>query len=164
VLFKQIKIIPDEYHYTLKIEDRVGVGITATGDQSYNDVVELDVHVKDETVSVDNIINRAPTITPGSVKVFECTYTVDTGPTGTLNVVSGSGTVKKSARVFSVTLEHQGLLNGTTLTISCPGIAPIVTPAQSVDGESYYEFVLADSAQLGTLPDMTDYVVKLTPK
>ena len=170
ILFKRIKIRPDEYNYTLKIEFKDNYACGYQG-QTFHDVVEMDVRVKGETVSVSNIVNQEPSVNPLTISVVGCSLTCEPGSTGVLNVTSGSGKVypavfEEDQWRFEVHLVHKGSNTGAVTTMACPDIDPIVAHGEPDDHTEHFRFILADSAQnVGSPPENNyGYFVKLTPK
>lgn len=152
ILFKYVKII-DEYNYTLSIEETLLKYITCPREATFKDVVEMDVKVKGENVTVSNFKNNPPTLNPTTFYSGTCTVTCNPGTIGALNVTSGTGE-RWPARDpsdgyyrFNLHLNNESQGNGAFTTLACPTGTDISVPQSSVDIDLYVTFILVDSPQ-----------------
>lgn len=172
ILFKRIKIRPDEYDYTLQIDYKDGLACGYTG-QDVTDGAVMDVHVKGSTITVKNIVNQAPLVNPATIDIVNnCSLTCDYGKAGVINILSGSGTIldpleENDAYKFELVLKHGLLVAAGAVNLACPGYSTTTDLGQGVDQTEHYKFYLTlDSVQnVGTPPSRKyGYFVKLTPK
>jgi len=173
-LLKQIKIKPNEYNYTLKLELKDGSPCAYLGHLSV-DKAEMDIKVKNSQVTITNIVNHAETINPAVISVtppgtngIVCSVTCDpAGGAGYYNVASGTGTVDPfplhSRYRFTVVLKTTGASTPAS-TVVCTGLPPAVANSQTFNHEDSFTFVLADSTQDLFPPAQYGFLVKLTPK
>jgi hypothetical protein len=153
LLFKRIKILKDEYNYTLKIEYIFDEACGIPG-QKYHDVVVMDVQVKDEEVSVFNIENQEPSVNPQTISLSGsgCELTCDPGLIGMINITSATGRVIPAVREgedwrFELDLLHTETLKGGYTEVECPDEAPTRMYTPISDQAAHLEFILSDSLQ-----------------
>lgn len=167
ILLKQIRIKPDEYNYSLRIEHKDDYYCGYQG-QVFQDAVKMDVHVKGEVVSVLNIENQEPSVNPLTMSVFGCSLTCEPGSIGELNVTSGTGKITKTRDrwLLELDLQNRGLTEGGVITFSCPESEDVIQQRQAFDHAEHLTFVLADSTQHGGSPPGEKYgiFITLTPK
>lgn len=112
-------------------------GICGTADQSYHDVATMDVHVKNDEVTISNWEDQPPTASPISTNFFDCTMTCDPGSVGRFNITSGSGEVfpkpQVGPRCFGLKLNHTALNTDAFTKLVCPDADPIVDNAAPFD-------------------------------
>lgn len=133
LLFKRIKINPDEYNFTLKVEITEQY-VCAYKGQTLHDVAVMDVFVEAGEVTVTNFVNEQATIAPTTVTDLGCQITCDPVGGGPLNADSGEGTVTddpfiQSLRRLDLTIAHSNASTPAN-TIECPN-------APAVHGDSY---------------------------
>lgn len=165
--YKVFRVV-HESEFTLKIENKHKESCGFDG-LTYYDAVEMDVRVKDKDVTVSNIVNQVPTITPSTISVFTCTLTCLPGSTGELNVVSGSGEVSQAPNPngdysFSVNLADSATGAGFLSTMQCPDEDPIIGNGQPYDYTSSWHFILTDSIQTQNPSSNYGVFVRLAPK
>jgi hypothetical protein len=122
VLYKRIKIRPDEYNFTLEVTYDTDMACGFPG-QQYKDGVTMDVQVKNEngndTVILTNIVNQDATANPFQISRGGCTISCFTGGAGFINVTRGTGFVSSQSDELRI-----DLLNTNTTTqgskIDCP--------------------------------------------
>jgi hypothetical protein len=154
--------------YTLKIEFKSNDPCGYVGQIEY-DAVEVDVHIQDDSVSVDNIVNHPPTISPATMAVFNCSLTCNLGSTGHFNVISGTGKVEPGPGVddelqFYVELENADSGKGWFSNLKCPKADSIVARTPPYKHTDRFTFVLLDSAQKQGPESSYGLFVKLDPK
>jgi len=135
----------------------------------YFDAVDVIFHVdKDHKVTIDNIINQVPTITPSVKDIIGCTITCLPGSTGELNVTEGSGEVEAILHPngnyhFTLTLENKNAGAGFLYTLQCPDEDPAINAGPPFDYTSIFGFVLADSIQTQIPAGTSGVFLKLEP-
>ncbi|MBA4056971.1 MAG: hypothetical protein C0490_19810 [Marivirga sp.] len=167
--YKVFRVI-HEHNYTLQIEYKDNIACGYEG-QIYQDAVEVDVKVKEEEVSVSNIVNHIPNISPRTIPIVGgCDLTCDPGSLGVYNVISGSGSIadQDGNYRFEVDLVHAATGTGGFGMLECPGAPPIVGPGPTTvaDHTENFFFILADSVQRQGTPTSGGYgvFITLTPK
>ena len=170
ILFKRIRILPDEYNFKLKIEWKHDQACGYSS-QVYHDLVEMDVNIKGEDVSILNIENQEPSVNPATIRVLNCDLTSEPGLIGELNVTAGSGRVfppgwQGDHWRFELTLEHTQLASGASCRFDCDEQDPIVHNHSPFTASEPLGFVLKDSTQHAGSPPGSQYgrFITLTPK
>lgn len=163
ILFKRIKIRPDEYNFTLEI--KVEYNVPCYPGQAYKDAVEMDVQVKKQngrdTVIFSNIVNHDATINPFQVTVEDCTISCFTGGVGIVNVTKGTGVADTEDNELVIDLQNTNATDPKS-KLDCPnqpGTIPTFTPYSHI-----YHLVFNLSADRDQISTDGGIWAKLSPK
>jgi hypothetical protein len=157
------------YTFTIKYRDNLACGYTG---QVYTDSAALDVKVKENEVTISNIVNHTPSVLPLTLTIVnDCELTCNPGSTGIFNIVSGSGLVEEAPEElgnykFDLDIVHSqvGALSSALLACQNAPAIPVSGPPH-VNHTDHYTFILADSVQTqGSPPGPYGMFIKLTPK
>ena len=165
--FKVFRVM-HRHDFALRIEHKHAESCGFDG-LHYFDAVDVIFHVdKDHKVTIDNIINQVPTITPSVKDIIGCTITCLPGSTGELNVTEGSGEVEAILHPngnyhFTLTLENKNAGAGFLYTLQCPDEDPAINAGPPFDYTSIFGFVLADSIQTQIPAGTSGVFLKLEP-
>jgi hypothetical protein len=165
ILFKYVRI--GEYEFTLRIEETSLKYIVCSNQATYKDVVEMDIKVKGEQVTVGNFVNKPPTLSPTVFESGTCTITCNAGTVGSLNVKSGTGERWPAPHPqdgyyrFNLHLTNESQGEGASVKFSCPQGDLPPPPGQFPESDLYCQFILSDSPQEIKGPGI---VFTLTPK
>jgi len=165
ILYKRIKIKPDEYNFTLEVKYNADNPCGVPG-QQYKDAVEMDVQVKrqdgNETVTFSHIVNQDATVTPFQVKLESCTYSCFTGGEGIINVTKGIGTVPTQSNGLVIDLKNTNSTSPGS-QMECPN-QPTIPPIINTNPEDYFHFEFALSSDEDQIINNGVLWAKLSPK
>lgn len=159
--------ITHEHNFTLHLAHIANEPCAYIG-QHYEDEADMDIKVKDDEVTISNIMNYQSTIHPATISIpGDCSVTCMPGPTGEIDIASGLGETYddpfSKKKMFTVYLTSP---NATTphITLDCSSGLHIENPSMSYVTEEVWTFVLEDSTQNLGGESMYGIFAKLTPK
>ena len=164
ILFKNVRIKPNEYNFKLELEAKTDHACGLAG-QLLSDRFEMNIKVQHGMVTVSDTANHAASITP-TVIGFPggCTLTCIPGRTGIVNVKEVQGTVSQGSKgeTLFLTLKYKDATTNEQ-TIECPDANPSYAPSTTFESSISFEFLLKDSTQMKD-DGPNGYWVKLTPR
>jgi hypothetical protein len=155
--------IKSEYNFTLYLEyiEDAMCGYV----DGHKSSADMDIHVKDDIVTVTNIVNHPVFLPNPTADAVGCTMTYERGTVDYGLILSAQGVVTKDPqghqhKLFDITLKHTS--GNSTCFLKCPDFENR-TPLGEGEFEDTWSFILRDSVQVWRSPPGHLYS-RLTPK